>query len=133
MRNDPDYYGMKCPRVRDGRYDALVDEFMCAARDKWGESCILQFEDFANQNAFRLLRKYIDDFCTFNDDIQGTACVALAGLLGMIRVPGIKKTLAEHRIMFFGAGSAALGIADLICDYMVDQGVSMDEARRCIY
>jgi malic enzyme len=109
---DPLYIGLRHKRVRDQRYDDLVLEFMTAARDLFGEDCILQFEDFGNRNAFRLLETHRNNFNTFNDDIQGTAAVVLAGIYSAIRTSRVP--LHENKFLFVGAGSAGLGVGQLI-------------------
>jgi malate dehydrogenase (oxaloacetate-decarboxylating)(NADP+) len=128
--DDPLYLGLHQSRLRGEAYDALIDEFITAAR-KVFPGVVIQFEDFANQNAFRLLRKYRDRICTFNDDIQGTAAVVVAGILSALRVSGGK--LAEQRILFFGAGEAATGTADLLVTAMMAEGASEEQARQCCW
>ncbi len=129
LRNDPFYIGLRQKRLRGAEYDALVDEFLMAAQDVF-PGVVIQFEDFANINAFRLLHKYRDRICTFNDDMQGTAGVVLAGLLSALRITGGKIT--EQKILFLGAGEAATGISDLVVSAMVEQGLPRHEARsRC--
>ena len=129
LRNHPFYIGLKRKRLRGGAYDALVDEFVMAVQEVF-PAALIQFEDFANTNAFRLLHKYRDRVCTFNDDIQGTAAVALAGIYSALRITG--GSLAGQRILCMGAGEAATGICDLVVSALTDEGLPETEARgRC--
>ena len=129
LRDDPLYLGLAQPRLTGAAYDELVDEFVTAACEVF-PGVVVQFEDFANHNAFRLLKKYRDRICTFNDDIQGTAAVALSGLCSALRVTG--GMLDRQRLLFLGAGEAATGIADLVVAAMVAAGADPVQARRSL-
>jgi len=127
LRADPFYVGLKRKRLRGRAYDELLDEFVAAVQ-KVFPGALIQFEDFANRNAFRLLERYRDRVCTFNDDIQGTGATALAGLYSALRIT--RSTLPEQRILCLGAGEAATGICNSVVSALVDEGLPQDEARR---
>lgn len=124
---DPHYLGLRHERVSGEAYDELLEEFVTAVKARWPH-CLIQFEDFGNNHAFDLLNRYKDRVLCFNDDIQGTAAVALTGFYSALRVKG--GTLADERVLFLGAGEAATGIATLIVDAMEDEGMDRQEALR---
>ena len=126
LLEDPLYLGLRQSRVRGEPYYAFIDEFVEAVQELFPKSCI-QWEDFANTNAIPILAKYRDRICTYNDDIQGTASVALAGIYGALRIS--RQTLTDQRFLFLGAGSAATGIAELISQAMAMEGLTLQEAR----
>lgn len=125
LRNDPVYLGIPRGRVRGEAYEALVEEFIRGVQKRFPKA-LIQFEDFATPNAQLFLDRYRDQVLCFNDDIQGTASVALAGIIASTRVTGI--ALADIRVMFLGHGSAATGIADLLVSSMMDEGLTEAEA-----
>ena len=112
--------------MRGAEYDAFIDEFVQAVQTLFPKCC-LQWEDFANINAVPILARYRDKICTYNDDIQGTAAVALAGILGALRIT--KQKLADQRFLFLGGGSAGTGIAELLSEAMAAEGMTLDAAR----
>jgi len=131
LLNDPLYLGMTHRRIKPDEFYALVDEFVQAAIEKW-PNVLIQWEDFTNDKAFPLLERYRDRVLCFNDDIQGTGSVVLAGLLAAMRY--METELCDQRILFYGAGSASVGIADMICAGMADEhGLKMDEARKRVW
>jgi malate dehydrogenase (oxaloacetate-decarboxylating) len=130
LLNDPIYIGWQHTRIRGQEYDDFVETFVTAVERRWPH-ILLQWEDFAGANAARLLERYRDRLCTFNDDIQGTAAVTTATLLAAVHTTGIP--LHEHTIAMFGAGSAGIGIVDLLIAAMQEEGLSEEQARRRVY
>jgi malate dehydrogenase (oxaloacetate-decarboxylating)(NADP+) len=130
LRHDPLYTGLYQPRVRGPEYDAFIEEFVEAVQQVF-PGVLLQWEDFATENAIHLLARYRDRLCTFNDDIQGTAGVVLTALLSACRV--LRAPLRDQRLLFFGAGASATGVASLIASAMVRQGLTQAEAMERIW
>src|ERR1700680_1136041 len=126
LLDDPLYLGLRQNRVRGEDYTAFIDEFVEAVQALYPKCCI-QWEDFANFNAVPILERFRDKICTYNDDIQGAAAGALAGMLGALRISGQKLT--EQRFLFLGGGSAATGIAELISQAMALEGMDIAAAR----
>lgn len=125
IRTDPLYLGQRHPRVRGEQYDEFIDEFIKAVKKRYPDA-LLQFEDFATPNAVRLLSKYRSELLCFNDDIQGTAAVAVAGLIAATRING--KKLSDMRFLFLGAGSAATGIGNLLTIALQRDGLTKIQA-----
>ena len=126
----PLYIGWRHHRVRGEEYDAFVDTFVNAVEKRWPH-VLLQWEDFARTNATRLLERYRDQLCTFNDDIQGTAAIAAATLLSAINVTGVP--LEQQKVVVLGFGTAGIGIANLLLQLMQDKGIPEADARNRIY
>ena len=129
---DPLYTGLRQKRVTGPDYDALIDEFVQGVKEVYGENTLIQWEDFGNKNANRLLVKYQKKCCTFNDDIQGTASVTLAGIFGSLKISG--KKISDHRILIVGAGEAGIGIANLTAMAIAEEkGIAFEEAQTSIF
>ena len=124
--NDPEYFGWRHERITGEDYFAFIEQFVKAVKEELPETC-LQWEDFANPHARPILERYRDQLLTFNDDIQGTAAVALGAILSAIKVTG--KNLKDQQIVMFGAGSAATGVADGLREAMKEEGLTEQEAR----
>ncbi|GIL86672.1 hypothetical protein Vretifemale_14929 [Volvox reticuliferus] len=128
LRQDPLYAGLRSSRLTGPDYYRVMDEFVAAVMSRWPRA-VLQFEDFSSQHAASLLERYRHHHCVFNDDIQGTAATALAGLYGALRVMGKPYSeLAEQRVVVVGAGSAGMGVVQLVAAAMEKHGLSPSEA-----
>ena len=127
LLDDPLYLGIRRRRLAGEELDELVEEFIAATQQVF-PGIVVQFEDFANHNAFRLLNEYRDRVCCFNDDIQGTASVTVSGIFSALRLTG--QRMSEQTFLCLGAGEAATGISDLLCAAMVDDGLDAAAARR---
>lgn len=125
--NDSLYLGLKEPRTEGKEYNDFMDEFIATVHTIFPHCCV-QFEDFANYHAIPLLKKYQKDYCMFNDDIQGTAGVTVAAFYAANKI--LKKRMSDHTILFLGAGSAAHGIADLLCLAMEEEGTKKENTQK---
>ncbi|MEZ9138851.1 MULTISPECIES: NAD-dependent malic enzyme [unclassified Shewanella] len=130
LLDDPMYMGSRHPRIGGEEYADFIEEFMQAVNRRWPEA-LIQFEDFAQKNAMPLLERYKDRFCTFNDDIQGTAAVTVGSLLAACKAADTQ--LCKQRVAFLGAGSAGCGIAEAIVAQMVAEGISDEQARSQVF
>jgi len=131
LREDVLYLGERMHRLQGAAFDEVVEAFVTAVHQRWPKA-LIQFEDFSHNHAFPLLARYRDRVLSFNDDIQGTGAVALAGLLSALRITG--KPLVEQRVVILGAGSAARGIADQIVTALMEEGgLDLEQARRHIW
>jgi malate dehydrogenase (oxaloacetate-decarboxylating) len=127
LLKDPMYIGNRHPRIRNGRYDAFIDAYVKTAT-KLFPHALLQWEDFAPSNGRRILERYRDQICTFNDDMQGTGAITLAAAISAVRVCG--TPLRTQRVVIFGSGTAGIGIADQIRDAMIGEGITKEEATK---
>ena len=130
LLNDPFYMGNRHRRISGDEYYEFVDKFIKAVKRRWPEAMV-QFEDFAQPNAMPLLKRYRDQICCFNDDIQGTAAVTVGTLLAACRSKGVK--LSDQKVVFVGAGSAGCGIAEQVISQMVSEGIDDTTARGQVF
>jgi malate dehydrogenase (oxaloacetate-decarboxylating) len=127
LLNDPNYLGVRRARIRGAGYDEFIDRFVKSATRHF-PNALLHWEDFGANNAHRILEKYRDDYCTFNDDIQGTAAVVAAAALSAVKAKG--ERLRDQRVVIHGAGTAGIGIADLMCEIMINEGADPTAAAK---
>jgi malate dehydrogenase (oxaloacetate-decarboxylating)(NADP+) len=127
LLHNPNYLGVKKNRIQYDEYTRFIDEFMDAVQSVFPKA-LIQFEDFANKNASRLLKKYQSNYRMMNDDVQGTASMCVAGILGSQRISG--RTLKDETLLFFGAGAAGIGIGDLYALAANKTGISIEDARK---
>jgi malate dehydrogenase (oxaloacetate-decarboxylating)(NADP+) len=128
--NDPLYLGMRKPRPSTEELYSFVDEFVEAVQEVFPKCCI-HFEDWTGADAVHLLQRYRDKYCVYNDDVQGTAGIVLAGMINAAKIKGTR--LSDEKYLFLGAGSAGIGLADLICSAMVQEGLTPKQARSHVY
>lgn len=133
LLKDKFYLGLQRPRLQGPSYYHLVDEFVQAVRHRWPD-VLIQFEDFSSDKAQKILNKYRDDILCFNDDIQGTGATTLAGVLGGLRAKGEQPTsLGDQKILIAGAGSAGIGVAQVLLQAMMEHGRTEEEAKKCFF
>jgi len=128
--HDPLYLGLRKTRPSTQELYSFVDEFMKAVHEVFPKCCV-HFEDWTGVDAVRLLQRYRDKYCVYNDDVQGTAGIVLAGMINAGRIKGTK--LSDETYLFLGAGSAGIGLADLICSAMVEEGLTLEQAQAHVY
>jgi len=128
--HDPLYLGMRKTRPRTEELYSFVDEFMQAVQDVFPKCCV-HFEDWTGVDAVHLLQRYREKYCVYNDDVQGTAGIVLAGMINAAKIKG--KKLRDERYLFLGAGSAGIGLADLLCSAMVEEGLTLTDAQSHVY
>jgi len=128
--HDPLYMGMRKTRPRTEELYSFVDEFMEAVQEVFPKCCV-HFEDWTGVDAVHLLQRYRDKYCVYNDDVQGTAGIVLAGMINAAKVKGTK--LSDEKYLFLGAGSAGIGLADLLCSAMVQEGLALKDAQKHVY
>lgn len=130
LLSDPTYIGNRHPRIRGDQYDAFIDSYVKTVA-KLFPHALLQWEDFAPGNGRRILGRYRSELCMFNDDMQGTGAITLAAVVSALRANG--TSLRHQRVVIFGAGTSGIGIADQLCDAMIRDGLSAEEAGRCFW
>jgi malate dehydrogenase (oxaloacetate-decarboxylating)(NADP+) len=128
--HDPLYLGMRKARPRADELFSFVDEFVAAVQEVFPKCCI-HFEDWTGTDAVHLLQRYRDKYCVYNDDVQGTAGITLAGMINATKLKGTK--LKDEKYLFLGAGSAGIGLADLLCSALVAQGMTLKDAQSRVY